>query len=305
MKKKEFTLKSDFDGLELGVSMRIPEKPTGILQLVHGMAEHRERYHAFMDYCAEQGLITIIHDHRGHGASAKTPEDFGYFGENGEEAIIQDVHQVTEYVRGLYPDLPLTLFGHSMGSLVVRCYVQEYDCDIDGLIVCGSPSKQIGSKLGVVVARFLKVFQGGRHRSQFINNIAFGGGARKFKDIASPNSWIVSDPAVVAAYDADERDGFVFTLDGFEDLFILMNRAYGKRGWAVQNPNMPILFIAGADDPCIINEKHYNKVVNFLRQRGYHNVSSKLYPKMRHEVLNEVGKEKVWADVVKQAKLTE
>ncbi len=305
MEKEEFTLTSNYDGLSLGVSLRIPEHPRGILQLVHGMAEHRERYHDFMDYCVEQGLVVIIHDHRGHGASVKSAEEYGYFGKDGAKAIVEDVHQMTEYVRGKFPDLPLTLFGHSMGSLVVRCYIQQYDRGIDGLIICGSPSKRFGSGMAVVIAKLLKSLQGEKHRSSFVNNLAFGSYNRKFPGATSPNAWIVSDPAVVEAYDADERDGFVFTLNGFETLFTLMNRAYSKKGWQVQNPNLPVLFIAGADDPCIISEKQFNKAVNFLRQRGYHNVSSKLYPGMRHEILNEVGKAEVWADVVAQTRLAE
>lgn len=304
-KKEELTIKSNYDGLELGLSIRTPDKPTGVIQLVHGMAEHRERYFDFMDYCAEEGLATVIHDHRGHGDSVVSPEDYGYFGPNGVDSIIQDVHQVTELMRERHPNLPLTLFGHSMGSLVVRCYIKEYDRDIDGLIVCGSPSKQLGSDVGVVIAKVLQRFQGEKHRSDFINKLAFGKNNKKFDEAISPNSWIVSDPAVVAAYDADERDGFVFTLNGFETLFTLMNRAYSKKGWSVQNPNLPILFIAGADDPCIISEKQFNKAVNFLRKRGYHDVDSKLYPHMRHEILNELDKEQVWADVVEQAKSAE
>lgn len=305
MEKEEFTIKSNHDGLELGVSLRIPERPRGILQLVHGMAEHRERYHDFMDYCAEQGLVVIIHDHRGHGASVKTKDDYGYFYQNGLEGIIQDVYQVTEYVRGRFPGLPLTLFGHSMGSLVVRCYIQEYDNDIDGLIVCGSPSKRFGAGLALEIAKLTEKIKGDQHRSKLINSLAFGGYNAKFANATSPNSWIVSDPAVVAAYDADERDGFTFTTNGFVVLFGLMKRAYSKQGWAMRNPEMPILFIAGADDPCIISEKDFQKAVNFLRERGYKNVESKLYPHMRHEILNEVGKAQVWQDVVAQTqKLT-
>lgn len=305
MKKEEFTLKSKHDDLELGVSLRIPEQPTGILQLVHGMAEHRERYHDFMNFCAEQGLVVIIHDHRGHGASVKSPEDYGYFYENGLEGIIEDVYQVTKYVRERFPDLPLTLFGHSMGSLVVRCYIKKYDAEIDGLVVCGSPSKRLGSGVGLQVAKILKHIQGEHYRSQFVNDLSFGGYTKKFPGEKSINSWIVSDPAVVEAYDADERDGFVFTLNGFEVLFGLMQQAYSKKGWAMNNPGMPILFIAGAEDPCIIDEKHFQEAVNFLRERGYNNVLSKLYPGMRHEILNEVGKQQVWQDVVAQTRRAE
>ncbi len=297
MVREEFTIRSEFDGLELGVSLRAPAQPIGILQLVHGMAEHRERYHGFMDYCAERGLIVAIHDHRGHGASVQSSEDYGYFGKNGVEAVIKDAHQVTEYLKSRFPDLPLTLFGHSMGSLIVRCYIQEYDRDIDKLVVCGSPSKRFGLGAAVATTKLLQLFRGERHRSNFVNGLAFGNYNRKFAEATSPNSWIVSDPAVVEAYDADERDGFVFTLNGFETLFKLMKRAYRKRGWAMQNPNLPILFVAGAEDPCIISIKDFDKAVNFLRQRGYEDVASKLYPGMRHEILNEVGKEAVWHDV--------
>ncbi len=302
MKREEITIKSDYDQLELGVSLRIPEQPVGILQLVHGMAEHRERYHDFMDYCAEQGLVVIIHDHRGHGASVQSKEDLGYFGKNGLESIVQDVHQITKYIRQRFPELPVTLFGHSMGSLVVRCYIQKYDAEINKLIVCGSPSYQVGAKVGVAIAKFLQVFKDEKHRSKFVNHLAFNRNSKRFRHEGNPNAWVVSDPAVLAAYDADERDGFIFTLNGFETLFKLMERAYSQKGWLVKNPELPILFIAGADDPCIIDEKHFNQAVDFLRQRGYADISSKLYPKMRHEILNEVGKIEVWQDIVKWIK---
>ncbi len=300
IEKSEFTLKSDFDGLELGASLRVPKQPRGILQLVHGMAEHRERYHDFMDFCAEQGFVVAIHDHRGHGASVKTRDDYGYFGKNGLEALVQDVHQMTLELKRRFPGLPLTLFGHSMGSLIVRCYAQEFDRDIDGLIVCGSPSKRLGAGMGILTAKFLQIFHPDHYRSNFINRLAFGGYNKKFTDTKSPNSWIVSDPAVVEVYDADERDGFVFTLNGFETLFGLIKRAYRKTGWAMQNPQLPIFFIAGADDPCIISPKDFAKAVNFMRERGYSDVRSKLYPGMRHEILNEKGKLEVWQDVARE-----
>lgn len=305
MAKEEFVLKSEFDGIELGASLRAPASPVGVLQLVHGMAEHRERYHEFMDYCAEQGLVVAIHDHRGHGASAQVADNYGYFGKSGVEAIVQDVHQMTSFLKSRFPGLPVTLFGHSMGSLVVRCYAQEFDYDIDALVVCGSPSKRLGTGLAIATTKFLQLFHGDRHRSNLVNSLAFGGYNKKFADAISPNSWIVSDPAVVEAYDADERDGFVFTLNGFETLFKLVRRAYSKKGWGVQNPELPILFIAGEDDPCIITPRDFDKAVQFLRDRGYKNVSSKLYPGMRHEILNEIGKKAVWRDVVAHTWLAE
>lgn len=309
--REELTLKSAHDGLELGVSIRFPDHPRGILQLVHGMAEHRERYHDFMDFCAQHGLVVIIHDHRGHGASVKSPEDYGYFYQDGAKGVVDDAHQITQYIRKRFPGLPLTLLGHSMGSLIVRAYMRQYDMDVDGLIVCGSPSKRVGARTGLAIVKFLKVVRGERHRSSLVNALSFGGYNRKSAKLARQNSntdaagtythensWVVSDPAVVEAYDADPRDGFRFTLNGFEVLFTLVSQAYHKTGWKLSNPNVPIFFISGADDPCLISHKDFYKAVDFMRQRGYHHVSSKLYPKMRHEILNEVGKAEVWQDII-------
>ncbi len=325
--REELTLKSNYDGLNLGVSLRVPNTPKGIIQLVHGMAEHRERYHDFMDFLARHGYTVIIHDHRGHGASVASKDDYGYFGPYSQShhgydvsnpdhssdpaaGIISDVHQITDYIKQRFPGLPLTLFGHSMGSLVVRCYMQQYDQDINRLIVCGSPSKNIGAGPAITIAKLMKLFRGERHRSKLINHLAFGGYNKLSAKLAKsnnnldatydsgPNAWVVSDPAVVAAYDADERDGFTFTLNGFIVLFSLMKRAYNPKGWQMKNPAAPILFIAGADDPCIISHKDFAKAVDFMRARGYTDVTSKLYPKMRHEILNERGKLEVWTDIL-------
>jgi len=312
MQAKEFTLKSQHDSLALGVSLRIPEYPVGILQLVHGMSEHRERYHAFMDYCAKRGFVVIIHDHRGHGASVKSTADYGYFYANGARGIVDDVHQITLYVRERFPDLPLTLLGHSMGSLIVRCYTKKYDADINRLIVCGSPSKRFGAGAGLLAVKLLQILKGERHRSPLVQKLSFSGYNEKSAQLArqngetvsltehypSPNSWVVSDPEIVAAYDADTRDGFTFTLNGFATLFRLMHEAYNKSGWQVTQPDLPIFFIAGANDPCIISAKDFDKAVDFMRHRGYHNVKSKLYPGMRHEILNERHKLQVWQDVL-------
>lgn len=311
IKRSEFTIKSQHDGLELGVSLRVPDHPKAILQLVHGMSEYRERYHEFMHYCAEQGYVVIIHDHRGHGASIQNPDDLGYFYRDGANGIISDVHQITLFAKSQFPGLPLAMLGHSMGSLIARCLAQEYDSELSALIICGSPSKRFGASAGRFAVTFLKLLFGERHRSNFVQNLSFAGYNRTSAKLArqngntaalgtyiSPNSWVVSDPAIVAVYDADPRSGFTFTLNGFAVLFELMSRAYHRGGWLVENPSLPILFISGADDPCLISHKDFDKAVNFMRGRGYTNVASKLYPGMRHEILNERGKLKVWQDVL-------
>ena len=142
MKIEKFTLNSLYDSLPLSCCAYLPEgEPKGIFQIVHGMCEYKERYDDFMRFLAENGLIAAAHDHRGHGKSVKEEADLGWFGDKKARAVVEDAVLVTRKLKERYPNLPVTLFGHSMGSMVVRCYIQNYDDEIDRLIVCGSPSK--------------------------------------------------------------------------------------------------------------------------------------------------------------------
>lgn len=298
---EELKIKSQYDGLELGVTICVPPKqsPRGIIQLSHGMCEHRTRYYDLMNFLAEAGYVAIIHDHRGHGDSVRrSPDDLGYFYRNGVVGLVEDLHQITQYIKQCFPQLLLVLLGHSMGSMVVRCYTQQYDADLDGLVVCGSPSHNAGAGAALQLVRLMKALRGERHRSKFLQRATFGSYNKHIPQPSSPNSWICSDPAVVRAYDQDPECNFIFTVNGFETLFRLMRQTYRKQGWAMAKPELPVLFIAGAEDPCIRNREAFEQAVDFMRARGYRNVESILYPEMRHEILNEIHKDKVWRDLV-------
>ena len=297
MKKEELSINSIYDDLPLGISIRIPENPVGIIQFVHGMAEHRERYQSVMEYITQIGYITIIHDHRGHGESVRCSDDYGYFYKNGSAAIVEDAHQITLYIKKRFPGLPVVLLGHSMGSMVVRCYTRKYDEDIDGLIVCGSPSRNSMARLGRLLVALIRKFKGEYYRSELVQKIAFGAFNRNIQNPNSENSWICSNEEVVKAYDEDSRCGFVFTLNGFNTLFELMICTYKKNGWALNKPTIPIIFVAGEQDPCIVNRRAFEQAVAFMQELGYHNCKGKLYSEMRHEILNETGKETVWDDL--------
>lgn len=297
MEIKSFQLPSSSDDLLLSVSELGVDTPRAIIQLVHGMCEHKERYYDLMKYLAKQGFATIIHDHRGHGASVKSSDDLGYFYEGGFSAAVEDVHIVTQWVKRKYPSIPLILFGHSMGSMIVRSYTKRYDGELSGLIVCGSPSRNPAAGVGNAVARIYEFLCGGHCRPAMIQKLAFGSFNHRFRDAASPNSWICSDPEIVKAYDADSLCNYSFTANGFRNLFALMQDAYSKNGWKLANRSLPIHFIAGSEDPCIGNEKHFVEAVNFMRERGYENVTFHLYPGYRHEIHNEKGKDLVWNDI--------
>lgn len=297
MKTEHISFVSRQDGLILDGLIIAPDSPKAVLQLVHGMCEHKERYIPFMEYMAEQGFACVIHDHRGHGRSVKAISDLGYFYENGAEAIVEDTYQVLKETKERYKGFPYILMGHSMGSMIVRCFIKKYDSEIDALIVCGSPSVNEAVDFGVGLVRFLMKFKGDHGKSRLMDYIVTGNCDKVFAKERLKSSWITSDKAVVEAYNADPYCNYTFTLNGYEALLMLMKNTYSKKGWKMSMNELPIHFIAGAEDPYITNASKFESAVQFLRDRGYKNVTAKLYEGMRHEVLNEKNKAIVYKDV--------
>ena len=302
MQKREFILQSKYDNLALSCAEYTAEGVTqtnakGVVQIVHGMCEYKERYEGFIDYLTQNGYIVFAHDHRGHGGSVTANENLGYFGDKKGEAIVDDAALVTDEIRRLYPGLSVTLFGHSMGSLVVRAYILKYEEKIDKLIVCGSPSKNSLAGFGLMLNGVISAFRGKKYRSRLMANASTGGGDDKFPG-EGKNAWLTRDKTVVEKYNADEKCNFVFSCNGFSNLLHLVKNAYKKKKYPAKHSDLPIFFMAGADDPVIGSEKKWLEAQQFLRDVGYKNVTGKSYPKMRHEILNELGKEEVYADAL-------
>lgn len=298
MTERNFTVVSDYDGLQLQGVLYLPDgEAKGIVQLVHGMCEYTKRYLPLMQFLAENGYIAAGYDQRGHGDSVVKKEDLGWFNDFHGKAIVEDCAQVTRYLKTEYPNLPVTLYGHSMGSMVVRCYLREHDDLIDKLIVCGSPASNPLAGVAVGLAKAIRLFRGQRHRSKMLAYLSTGKGNEEFVK-AGKGSWLTHDEEIVKAFYGDEKCGFRFTVNGFENLFNLMKYTYKKRGYRVQNPDLPILFISGGDDAVLGGIKNWEKVVDFTRKVGYSNVSGKLYEDMRHEIHNDLCKEEVYKDIL-------
>lgn len=298
---KEFTLKASADDLLLHVALaECPEgvEAKGILQVVHGMCEHKERYYDFMEWVASKGYVCIIHDHRGHGASLKSKGDLGYLYDGGWQAMVEDVDVVGDWVRKNYPDLPFSLLGHSMGSMVVRSYAKLYDSNLDVLIVCGSPSDNPAKKVGRILSAFLGLILGWKSRPALLQKLSFGSFNKKFAHEGYSSAWVCSKKEVLEEYHSDPLCQYQFTANGFYGLLGLMIDCYSKSGWAVVNEDLPIFFISGSEDPCRRSDKAFENAVKLMKEVGYTNVSSKTYPGMRHEILQEVGKEEVWDDIL-------
>ena len=296
MKTEKIKLKSNIDNLELECLIIMPDTEIkGLVQLAHGMNEYKERYTKFMEYLAQNGYACIINDHRGHGKSIRNQEDLGYFYDNKAESVVEDLHQITEYFKERFKNKKIILFGHSMGSMIVRKYIAKYDDKIDGLIVCGSPSENKSAKLGLALIKTAELFKGDRYRSKALKKLMFGGFSKKNENV---NSWICTNNEIVEKYNRDNLCIYNYTLNGLENIVRLMIDIYNPKIYKKNNLNLPIYFIAGSEDPVITSIEAWNKAQEFLKKQGYQNITGTLYENMRHEILNEVQNEMVYNDIL-------
>jgi len=261
-----------------------------IIYILHGMCEHKERYYKFMQYLSDAGYATIICDLRGHGYH-EDKYNLGYFGD--KKALIEDTDEVINYIKEKYKDKKIILFGHSMGSLIARNYIQNNDSKIDKLILCGPPTINIGAGLGIALSKLISGIKGDHYRSKFIYNISLGSYERRNE---MKNAWLINDKEVLEEYNKDDYCGFIFTSNGFISLFYMLKRAY-KRKYKLCNKNMPILLLAGTEDRVVGSKYKFRHLHRFFNRAGYDNVESHSYEGMRHELYNEKDKELVFKDI--------
>ncbi len=279
-------------------------KPEGevraILQISHGMVEHIERYVEFASFLADHGILVVGSDHLGHGGSISSTLKKGYFCKNDpSEVVVDDLYKITKGIKRMYPDTPYFIFGHSMGSFIVRNYITKYGEDLSGAIICGTGDiPNIKAVPGLMLIKLMTLFKGDRYRSRFINDMAIGDNNKHFKDSPYGESWLTKDQAVVEEYISDPRCGFIFTLNGYRTLMesIIKNNNTKRR---LHTPeDLPLLIISGADCPLGDFGEGIKRVYRKYKQAGIKDITWKLYENDRHEILNETDRDVVYNDIL-------
>lgn len=274
-------------------------KLRGIIQIVHGMVEHVERYDHFARYLTSKGYIVCAGDHIGHGKSVTSESELGILPTNGKEIMIADVHALRQHVQASCPKgLPYGIFGHSMGSFVTRAYISRHGKGISAAVICGTGQQpRLVSKVGNAIARSAAKVKGHHYRSKAIDSIGVGAYAKAVPNARTSVDWISSDPAVVDAYLADPLCGATFSVGGYATLTSLTDEIASPACAAGVPKALPCLFVSGAEDPVGNNGKGVRAAADQLQKAGVQTVEVKLYEGMRHEILNEKGKAQVYADV--------
>ena len=269
------------------------EKPKAAIVFIHGLCGKIERMLPTMRHFADQGYACIGFDMRGHGDSIKTEKDRGYTYHGGSEAMVEDIKAVIGWIEENFPKTPIFIVAHSMGSLAARTYLKSDDTHINGLVLCGSPSYNPLSPYAMIFLQVYNEITGGHDRLEALQRFTSNLYNKDFEEDGF-QAWMCSDPEERQRFFDDPECNYTCTTDCSLTLLMLMKETYSRKGWHVANPSLPILFISGENDSCMISMKKFHQSAGFLNSVGYTDVSSIIFPDMRHEVLNEIGKESAW-----------
>ncbi len=296
---KKLKLKSS-NGIDtLNVLLWEVDNPKGIVQIAHGMIEYVKRYDRFARFLNSKGFVVVGADHLGHGGTAMSDDELGYMnGACADVAIVRDMHRVSIAIKKKYPNLPLFLMGHSMGSFLSRRYAMSYGNEIDGLILMGTGEE---SKASVIMGKFVLMLNslifGERHRSTLLELMMLGRYNLKFLNEKSNRAWLSVNKDNQDKSGSDKYCSYQFTNKGYRVLLDTVNYIIDKNHVSLIPKNLPILFVSGSDDPVGAFKKGVNKAADKIIDAGVGDVGLIFYDGFRHEILNEDEYELVHNDI--------
>lgn len=272
-----------------------------VVQISHGMVEFIERYSDFAAYLNQRGFVVAGNDHLGHGKTAGCDEDLGYFcPENMSATVVEDLHQVTVEMKKQYPNVPYFLLGHSMGSFMARRYIMTYGKELTAAVISGTGSQpSIVLAAGKFICSMIALFHSDRYRSSFVKKISFGGYNKRIPQVRTENDWLTKDEAIVDWYNSNKYCTFSFTINGYRTLFDVLTFIQKKENIKKIPTELPLFFVAGADDPVGGYGKMVEAIYEQYKQAGVKDISCKLYQDDRHEILNETDRMTVYEDIAK------
>lgn len=270
----------------------------GIFHIVHGMCEYIERYSHVFSVLAEEGYVLCGYDNLGHGKTARDDGELGFIAhKDGWKYLVNDVKAFEDAIKKLYPDKPLYLMGHSMGSFISRIAAENYGDGIEKFIICGTGGPNRAAPFGLLATDIIRILFGEKHKSNFVNMLAFGAYNKRFEG-ASDFEWITNDHDIITKYEADKYCNFKFSVSAMHDL-VKLNQLSNRPAWFKSiRKDMPILLISGNDDPVGAYGKGVTKVYERLKAAGVKDVTLKLYKECRHEIHNDNCKDEVIKDII-------
>lgn len=281
-------------------SWQPPREVTAVMHIVHGLAEHAARYARFAEALTASGFAVYAHDQRGHGRTAARPDEVGFFAErDGWARVVRDVEELLTAEQAAHPGLPLALFGHSMGSYVAQQVIWQNSERLAAAVLSGANGQRNPlTAVGRLIARAERWRQGARNASPLLTELAFGNFNRKFAPARTAFDWLSRDAAEADKYVTDPLCGFECSTQLWVDFLDAIADTLNPKHKARIRRDLPIYVLAGGRDPACANGRGALALAESYRAAGRCNVTAKIYPDARHELLNETNRDEVTRDLL-------
>jgi len=275
------------------------EQVLAIVQIFHGLGEHPARYERFANVCAAQGYAVVAHAHRGHGESCAR-QDLGHFADvDGWSRVLSDAFVVQQNILQRFPNVPLVLLGHSMGSYIAQAFLLRHPDAVDALILSGSTcASRLQLWLGHWLAALAVWRSGPAAKSALLNSLSFGDFNKKFAPNRTDFDWLSRDEYEVDKYVADPLCGVPSSNKLWHDLTGGLLEITSKKSIARIPAKLPVLITGGAVDP-VGGAKGLARLADVYLRTGHRRVALKVYDDARHEMLNEINRDHFSEDLLR------
>lgn len=300
MAKSQKLFKSH-DNAEIVYFKHSPELDAkGVIIITHGMAEHAQRYDDFANFLNLNGFVVYAHDQRGHGKTAGSVENLGFFAKkNGWQKVTDDLGELVKIAKSEYKNLPIFVFGHSMGSFITRTYLINNSKEVAGAILSGTAgSAGLLGKVGMFLTSIIMLFNKKNSPSPLMDKLSFGDFNKAFKPNRTKFDWLSRDENQVDKYVEDPYCGTVFSVGFFKDMMQGLELVNRNETAIKIRKDLPIYLFSGDKDPVSKNGKQVKDVFEMYKNAGVSAISMKLYENARHETLNETNNKEVYNDVL-------
>lgn len=270
-----------------------------VVQIVHGIAEHSRRYDAFASFLNAHGILVVSEDHMGHGKSWYNDGIKGFF-HGGWFSAVEDTYTLMENTMKAYPGVPYILFGHSMGSFMARTLLAKHpQSGIAGAIICGTawqPNALL--RLAIPLSRAFCKNGCDKKPCPALHKLMFGNYNARVEHPRTQYDWLTRDAAIVDQYIQDSDCGFIATAGLYADMLTGIDYIQKETTLGQMNMDLPVLFVAGGDDPVGAYGKGVTRAAQAFRDAGVKDVTAKVFPLCRHEILNEINRQEIYDDIL-------
>ena len=301
--KKEGTLISKDERTRIHYVINYPKDKNninGVVQIAHGLEENIDIYDEFVKFLCEKDFVVIINDHLGHGHSVESNSDIGHFKKKDSiDILVKDMHSVMEKAKSEYPNVPYFLIGHSFGSFLSRIFAASYSNELSGMILTGTGNPVIKKlKKSLRLIGIIGLTKKSNYRSKKIESAQLKSYSEKIENPKNFHEWISRDDKIVEAYIKNPLNSFTYTLNGYSNILYAALHMQEEKNFENVPKDLPILMLSGLSDPVGYYGEKVKEVCELYKKHNVKDVTVKLYDGARHNILTEINKEEVRADLM-------